>query len=340
MNFRVRSKAGTTNVRGIDGATTLSEFRKKMELDLHIPESYQKILAGYPPKEVLNSGTDPISAIFSNGDLITLEQSANATNVPTTTPIATVPTASTKTADVPINTPSAPVPTASTNTATSNASSADAPGFVDTKDGGFVLKRVIPDDNSCLFHAVSYVLANKAINISNDLRKLVARQIALDPIEYNEAILGKNPSEYQRWIQQSNSWGGSVELNIFAHHYKCEIMAYDVTRKRGNCFAEDKGYLQRVYLIYDGIHYDCLVWNLLPDNPSQDFDITVFNTKDTAVAEEFQKYMEKEHSSGRFVDEYNYTLKCNDCGQKLIGNKEAVAHAKATGHTNFGQSTN
>jgi len=230
-------------------------------------------------------------------------------------------------------------PTIPSSTTIQPKSVEGAPALVDIEEGG-VIKRVIPDDNSCLFHAIGYVLENKAKDKSNDLRKLVARQIALDPITYNEGILGKNPTEYQRWIQQSNSWGGSVELNIFAKHYKCEIMAYDVTRKRGNCFAEEQGYSQRVYLIYDGIHYDCLVWNLLPSNPSPDFDVTVFNSKDAAIASEFEKFMTKEHDRGQFVDEYNYTLKCNDCGKKMIGNKEAMEHVKATKHTNFVQVSN
>jgi len=232
------------------------------------------------------------------------------------------------------------IPTASPIVIPSVGSSVVAPGFVGINDGGGVIKRVIPDDNSCLFHAIGYVLENKAKDKVSELRNLVAQSIALDPVTYDEAILGKNSLEYQQWIQQSNSWGGSVELNIFADHYKCEIMVYDVTRKRGNCFAEDRNHSQRVYLLYDGIHYDCLVWNLLPSNPDPDFDITVFNSNDTPIAAEFEKFMQQEHASGHFVDEYNYTLKCNDCGKQLIGNNEALAHAKATGHTNFGQSSN
>uniref|UniRef100_A0A6B2LIS6 Ubiquitin thioesterase OTU n=1 Tax=Arcella intermedia TaxID=1963864 RepID=A0A6B2LIS6_9EUKA len=171
------------------------------------------------------------------------------------------------------------------------------------------------------------------------LRKVISNAIASDPAYFNEGILGKKNYDYQKYIEQPNTWGGSVELNIFSDYFKTEIMAYDVTRKRGNCFGEAK-YSQRVYLLYDGIHYDVLVWNLVPSSPQSDFDVTVFNAKDSAIEREFIKVMEKEHASGKYVDEYNYTLQCLQCGQKFVGNSAAVAHAKATQHDQFGQASN
>jgi len=128
-----------------------------------------------------------------------------------------------------------------------------------------------------------------------------------------------------------------VELMIFAKYYKCEIFVFDITRKRFECFGERDGYFQRIYLLYDGVHYDCLVWNLVSATASLDFDVTVFSPADKAVFNAASLLVEKEHQSGRFVDEYNYQLKCNDCGKILVGNKEATTHAKSTGHTNFVQ---
>ncbi len=42
--------------------------------------------------------------------------------------------------------------------------------------------------------------------------------------------------------------------------------------------GQDKGYKQRVYLLYDGLHYDALGLNPMPDGP-EDFDITVFSPR-------------------------------------------------------------
>jgi ubiquitin thioesterase OTU1 len=348
MNLRVRSKAGVLNLRSIDKNTTLNDFKLKIEKDTGIPAISQKILSGFPPKEIQNSSEEPIGGIFSNGDVITVEHGDSGSS--TGSQQLSQPTPATNVSPSPITSqpqqsqpqqsqPQQSQPPQSSQKKPEPESSASAPGIVNA-DEGCVIRRVIPDDNSCLFHAISYVLENKANDKISKLRNLVSKEIASDPYNYNEGILGKKPADYQRWITQNTSWGGSVELNIFAKHYKTEIMAYDVTRKRGNCFAEDQGYSSRVYLLYDGIHYDCLVWNILPSQPAPDFDVTIFNSKDTRIEKEFEKFMEKEHASGKFVDEYNYTLKCEQCKKLFKGNNEATAHAKTTGHTQFSQNSN
>jgi len=349
MNLRVRSKTGVTNLRGVDKNLTLQDFKVQIEKEIGIPAPSQKFLAGFPPKEIIRQNSELIGTIFANGDVITVELDSSAgqnqsnVTVPPPAAIVTHPPPPVTQPQIPAQ-PQSPAQPSTGNQMPGHQSSAPpqhdpAPGFVGVSDGS-VIRRVIPDDNSCLFHAISYVLENKANDKVSQLRNIIAKEIANDPISYNEGILGKTPRDYQNWIKQNNSWGGSVELNIFAKHYKTEIMAYDITRNRGNLFAEEQGFTSRVYLIYDGIHYDCLVWNIVPSDPSPDFDVTIFNSKDVAMEKEFEKFMEKEHKSGKFVDEYNYTLKCEQCGKLFKGNNEATAHAKSTGHTRFGQASN
>lgn len=36
-----------------------------------------------------------------------------------------------------------------------------------------------------------------------------------------------------------------------------------------------------------------------------------------------------------YTDVNDFKLKCNDCGLKLIGQKEAVEHFQKSGHQNF-----
>ena len=43
------------------------------------------------------------------------------------------------------------------------------------------------------------------------------------------------------------------------------------------------------------------------------------------------------HEARQFTDTANFTLRCKDCQIGVKGEKEAVAHAKATGHANFGE---
>lgn len=41
--------------------------------------------------------------------------------------------------------------------------------------------------------------------------------------------------------------------------------------------------------------------------------------------------------SGQFTDVQNFTLRCLVCNRGVMGQAGAQAHAKSTGHTNFGE---
>lgn len=90
------------------------------------------------------------------------------------------------------------------------------------------------------------------------MRELVANVIASQPEEYNDAILGKPNEEYCKWILKANSWGGAIELAVLSNHYGFEIAVCNSTTGKINIFGEDKQYDQRVFLLFDGIHYDPL----------------------------------------------------------------------------------
>lgn len=53
-------------------------------------------------------------------------------------------------------------------------------------------------------------------------------------------------------------WGGAIELSILARHFAISIAALDVRSRRCDLYGEDQGYAERVFVIYDGIHYDAL----------------------------------------------------------------------------------
>ena len=114
-------------------------------------------------------------------------------------------------------------------------------------------RHVIPADNSCLFGAVALALG------AEDLRELVAGLILSDPESWSEAMLGRPPEAYAEWIQEKEHWGGGIELAVLARHFETEMATVDVQTLRVSIFGELEGYEQRVWLIYDGIHYDLLV---------------------------------------------------------------------------------
>lgn len=82
------------------------------------------------------------------------------------------------------------------------------------------IRRIIPADNSCLFHAL---IKTKGLDLqSDDLRDIVISIITSDIIQYNSTFLGKDPIDYCNWIRQSSSWGGEIELSILSnYHVSC-----------------------------------------------------------------------------------------------------------------------
>lgn len=54
------------------------------------------------------------------------------------------------------------------------------------------------------------------------------------------------------------SWGGAIEVSILSEFYGIEIAVVDTQNAIINRFGEDKKYGSRVFLLFDGIHYDPL----------------------------------------------------------------------------------
>lgn len=90
------------------------------------------------------------------------------------------------------------------------------------------------------------------------MRSIIAESVAANPEEYSEAILGRPNGEYCNWIQKTDSWGGAIELSILSWFYGLEIAVVDSINAIINRFGEDQHYAQRVFLMFDGIHYDPL----------------------------------------------------------------------------------
>ncbi|KAJ3679383.1 hypothetical protein LUZ60_017394 [Juncus effusus] len=202
---------------------------------------------------------------------------------------------------------------------------------------GVVVRRVIPSDNSCLFNAVGYVMENNK-HKAPELRQVIAAVVASDPVKYNEAFLGKTNEEYCSWIMDPEKWGGAIELAILSEHYAREIAAYDIQTTRCDLYGQEKKYNERVMLIYDGLHYDALAMSPVEGAP-EDFDQTVFpvdfNRSIGPVESLALKLVKDQQKKRSYTDTSNFTLRCGVCQIGVIGQKEAVEHAQATGHVNF-----
>lgn len=194
--------------------------------------------------------------------------------------------------------------------------------------------RVVPDDNSCLFSSIGVVFEG-GMGAAQKLRQVVADTIKADPFEYSDVMLGQPRDQYIRKILSKDTWGGAIELSIFAKHYKTEISSFDVATGRCDRFAEGQ-YPSRCLLVYSGIHYDAVTLAPMRDAPA-DFHTTIFPVEDQAVLQGAVQLVEKLKSRHYYTDTANFDLRCGVCGVGLKGEKGARDHAMQTGHVEFGE---
>jgi len=207
-------------------------------------------------------------------------------------------------------------------------------------DGVLVL-RVMPDDNSCMFRALSSAVLGSALDGMTELRSVVAQTIQAKPDFYTKGMLEKEPSAYCKWIQREDSWGGGIELSILSEHFDIEICSVNVQDCRVDTFNEGKP--TRCILVYSGIHYDvCAVTPYPRADPGLDrkvFEVIRIEGEEMdggalTAAKELCKGLQKQHY---YTDTFGFDIKCNKCGAGGKGQQWAVEHAKETGHMDFGE---
>ena len=210
-------------------------------------------------------------------------------------------------------------------------------------DGTVAVRKVIDADNSCLFNAIGYVFF-RSLAKAKELRKVVHDAVLSDPDTFSEAALGKPPKEYAEWVLRPNSWGGQVELFVLSTHLRKQIAAYDVQTGRVDIYGEDRfPRSERGHLIYDGLHYDALVFAYPGLEDVSDTHVTVVdcslepNSKINGFDRKARALAKKDQERRLFTDVANFSLRCLVCQTGLVGENEAREHAKNTGHTNFGE---
>ncbi len=165
------------------------------------------------------------------------------------------------------------------------------PQFVDPE--GFVVRRVVEADNSCLFHSIGYAF-QQAPSMSSALRSAVTQAVLTDPITYSDAFLGRPTAEYASWIQEPTSWGGQIEVSILSQLLQTEIVTLDIIRNRHDIYGTGDDHKRRIYLIYDGIHYDAVAYCFDPQLPP-DMDTRIFSPNDIVVLQHAKALCSQEH---------------------------------------------
>lgn len=299
--MRLKVKRGTqTKVLSIDDSASVADLAQQI-ISLNLTPNISRLSFGFPPKFIeLSSSQSLRDAGIQSLEQITVEESTASEN---------------KTGEV--------------------VSGEIAAVHLRSE---YLLLRNVPDDNSCLFNAISYAVNGTFKWPEMNLRGIVAETIRSDPVVWNEAILGQTPEKYCAWINKKDSWGGAIELGILATTLGIQIICYDVETANKMVFQDESALPSTfIVLVYSGIHYDCFVSNLqLTKGPAGD------NGK-WAVAEQ-DDILTTSYALVKCLQSKNYTtntttfrVRCLECYEILVGETGAQRHANEKNHFRFGE---
>lgn len=259
FSVKLKSKNGQFIVKELTNKTTVDDLKNRVAQITQIRDSQMNILLGFPPRPLdlaTSSGKRTLEecGISSGETLIVEEKTEEPEEVSFEDDEALARRLQAEEEEEQLR------------EVVAAATAADAPGQANAPPpgssgnfNGILLKKVVPADNSCLFTSVRFVLNGKVDNDGSEMmRHIIAQEVAANPQEYNDAVLGKSNSEYCAWIQKPDSWGGAIEVAILSNYYGIEIDVVDIQNAIINRFGEDKNYGLRVFLLFDGIHYDPL----------------------------------------------------------------------------------
>lgn len=231
--LRIKTKMGQQVVNTLTKESTIKELKQVLSNLSDIPINRLHVLSGFPPKiiDMSQDSKNLDSSGITSGDTLIIEERA-----------------------VPVTEESSPEPAEGKPSHKQHVEDPfDCPGIL--------LKQVVPADNSCLFSSINFVLNGSVDDsraASSNMRQLVAETIKTEKHQYDAAILNRPVDDYCTWIQDEKSWGGAIELAILSNYFGMEIAVMDTVNAIINRFGEDQNYPHRVFLMFDGIHYDPL----------------------------------------------------------------------------------
>ncbi|XP_031617851.1 ubiquitin thioesterase OTU1 [Contarinia nasturtii] len=306
--LKVKTKQGHHVVNNLSADETIGNLKSKISELTSIPAEGLSVKIGFPPKPLDLSANECLLSASGiiNGDTLIVEEKPIPDVVPQQQQRNNL-----QLDDIPSTNQEVTLPTE-----------------------GILLKQVVPSDNSCLFTSIGYVMKGQIdTEIGSYLREVISQHVSNDKETFNEAMLGKTNAEYCDWIKKPASWGGAIEVSILSNYYGVEIDVVDITNALINRFGEDKAYGMRVFLLFDGIHYDPLYLESISGGPPK----TMFPIEDESVYRQAEQLAKEAQSSRQFTDVDKFDLKCIQCDMLLKGQVQAQQHAKTTGHTNFGE---
>jgi len=317
----------------ISNDATLAELAKIIDEKFQAHGYTFDILVGYPPKVVTGEGDASLTSLgLKNGEVVTLRENIRKKEVfDGLSAMGFSPSVIGRTFNL------LDPATLSLDEAIEMCVQLSADGGSVSVPRQKVTRRIIDADNSCLFNAIGFSLGGGEANFHSfnplTYRRVIADAVLADPVTYTTDMLDKLPQEYAAWILNPEKWGGEIELYILAQHLKVEIVAVDIRTGNFLTYGENPNITTRIYVMYDGAHYDAVTRARGPLNHEE----CVFASDDSETFEAVTELARSLKQAKQFINLATGGLECKICFTRLDGEKAAVEHAKSTGHQNFGQ---
>jgi len=193
-----------------------------------------------------------------------------------------------------------------------------------------MIRRTVPNDNSCLFYAIAYCAegAEASRSVEQRLRGLMRDNVLSDPDPETRALfLGKPVAEYAEWIMNPHHWGGEPEIVALSDHYKVEIAVVSCEMMSTIVYGEGASG-GRIYILYTGSHYDPLVSGASPDAmPSEERKIQPSEPNGELEASALAIAKKQiEDAAKKAKQKRVKKIKCGGCGALLDTNEAFQAH--------------
>ncbi|CAF1462467.1 unnamed protein product [Adineta steineri] len=161
----------------------------------------------------------------------------------------------------------------------------------------FILRRQqVPGDGSCLFNALNFLIndgnfdVHNADNANLQLRHQIAHIIEEQPDIYTGSVLGRPPEDYVQWIRNTNSWGGAIEIGVFAEAYQIEVRVLNLTTGRIIPIGPSNA-TRYAYVTWNRTHFEPIyLQNLFTQNRTAIFERGDYlSNKDEQVKKRFHQ---------------------------------------------------
>lgn len=213
----------------------------------------------------------------------------------------------------------------------------EIPSFYIKELNKYAILRNVPDDNSCMFRAISYSLTNQLSMDDIDLRQVVASKIASDPFTFSEMVLGRPIDKYCEWIQKKDSWGGAIELGIISSALGIRINCFDVELGNVMVFQDEAAKPSKfICLVYSGIHYDSIALNSNLSKNKQG-DVGNWTMNEDLIVDASKLLVKLLQLRNYSTNTTTFRVRCLECYLVLVGENGASKHANETGHFSFGE---